>query len=177
MFENFGKKVPEEDEIRRNFTLPYMKFWNRYFPDMSLGEQQALYKKFIHQAGEAELYPNVKETVEYLKERGCEIFVLSSDPISKLGPEVQKSGLSDKVEKVVGDIHDKGKALESLVGDFKLNRDTTYYMGDTSGDVEAGKFAKIKTIGITWGFQHRKVLAESHPDFLIDDIVEIKKIL
>jgi len=25
----------------------------------------------------------------------------------------------------------------------------TFYVGDTSGDVEAGKFAKVKTIGIS----------------------------
>ena len=50
-------------------------------------------------------------------------------------------------------------------------------MGDTSGDVEAGRKAGIKTIGITWGFQHEKILAAAKPDFLINDIIKIKTIL
>jgi phosphoglycolate phosphatase-like HAD superfamily hydrolase len=43
--------------------------------------------------------------------------------------------------------------------------------------MEAAKIAWIKTIWISWGFQHKTILEKSNPDFLIDDIIEIKEII
>ncbi|MFH0922731.1 MAG: HAD hydrolase-like protein, partial [Candidatus Micrarchaeota archaeon] len=86
-------------------------------------------------------------------------------------------GLSKYFTEVVGEIHDKTDTIAGLVKKYELDPKRTFYVGDTSGDVEAGKAAGVKTIGITWGFQHKSILAESKPDFLIDDIKEIKKIV
>lgn len=76
----------------------------------------------------------------------------------------------------MGEVHEKGEVIASLVKEFNLNENLTYYVGDTSGDVEAGKYAHVKTIGISWGFQDKSLLSKSDPDFLIDNILEIKDI-
>ena len=119
----------------------------------------------------------IARIINFIHISGWKIFILSSDPISKLIPETEKSGLSHLFEKVVGDVHIKGEVIKSLVNDFNLDKNLTFYVGDTSGDVEAGKFATVKTIGISWGFQHKDVLSKSKPDFLVDDIIEIKEII
>ncbi len=177
MFVEFGKEPLGDDEIKRNFTLPYMTFWNKYFPDLSKEKQDAIYQKYIHQAGEPQLHPNVKEVINYLQQTGFKLFILSSDHLSTLLPEVEKSGLSNLITKVVGAAHEKKEEIVSLVKEFGLDKNKTFYVGDTSGDVEAGKFAQVKTIGISWGFQHIDVLASSKPDYLIDDIIEIRDIV
>lgn len=71
----------------------------------------------------------------------------------------------------------KKDSILSLVEEFDLNPEETFYVGDTPRDVQAGKTAKVKTIGISWGFQHKNVLAKSKPDFLIDNILKIKSII
>ncbi len=177
MFTELGKDPIYEEEIRLNFTLPYMKFWNAYFPDLSRAKQCELYEKYIHQVDEPELYNTVSKTVQLLHTAGWNIFILSSDPLSKLIPETKKSGLSQFFSKVVGDVHEKGEQILSLIDEFKLEPSLTYYIGDTTGDVEAGKTAGVNTVGISWGFQHKDVLAKSHPNFLIDDIFEMENIL
>ena len=177
IFQELGKQPISEKEIKLNFTLPYMKFWNKYFPDLSKEKQCTLYEKYIHQVDEPKLYPKVKGTIELLSNLGWKIFILSSDPISKLIPETEKSGLSHLFEKVIGNVHGKNQIILSLINEFNLDKKLTYYIGDTSGDVEAGKDANIKTIGISWGFQDKSVLSKSNPDFLIDDIVEMKNII
>jgi phosphoglycolate phosphatase len=177
MFKELDIKPISEDEIRLNFTLPYMKFWNKYFPDLTIEKQNKLYEQFIHQTDEPELYKHVDEILNFIHNSGWKIFILSSDPISKLIPETKKSGLSQLFEKVVGSIHEKDKAIKSLVYDFNLDNNLTFYVGDTSGDVEAGKSANVKTIGISWGFQSKELLSKSEPDFLIDNILEIKYII
>ena len=78
-----GPKISDE-EIRENFTIPYMKFWNRYYPDMTLEEQNTLFTKYTHQVEEAKTYPGVLETMLNLKNQGHQLFVLSGDPTLKI---------------------------------------------------------------------------------------------
>lgn len=177
MFVELDKEPISPDEIRRNFTIPFMKFWNIYFPDLTLEKQCEMFDKYIHQVGEPELYDNVFNVVNFLHQSGYKIFILSGDPESKLFPEIDKSGLANLITKKIGGIHDKRDMLSYLVKEFSLDKNKTFYIGDTSGDVEAGKFAGLETIGISWGLQHKDALAKSNPDFLIDDIIEIKNIL
>ncbi len=172
-----GRNLIPKKEIKLNFTLPHMKFWNRYFPDLTKEKQYELYAKYIHQVDEPELFRNVDEIIRHLNKIGYKIFILSGDPISKLIPETKKSGLFDIFVKVIGDVYEKGDVITSLINEFNLDKNATFYVGDTSGDIEAGKFANVKTIGISWGFQNKEVLSKSNPDFLIDDIIKIKEIV
>lgn len=177
MFAELGKEPISASEIKQHFTLPYMKFWNRYFPNLSRGKQCELYEKYIHQVGEPKLHEKVKEIITLLNGNDYLLFILSSDPISRLIPEVQKSGFAELIIKTVGDVYEKTDVITSFVNNFSLNKNFTYYVGDTSGDIEAGQNAGIKTIGISWGFQHKNVLSQANPNFLIDDIIEINDII
>ncbi len=177
IFSELGTKPISATEIRQNFTLPYMKFWNRYLPELSKEKQDDLYTKYIHKVGEPELYKNVKEIISFLNNSGYLLFIVSSDPISKLLPEIQKSGFSGLIKKTVGDVHEKADTIASFVNDFTLDKSLTYYIGDTSGDVEAGQAVGVKTIGISWGFQYKDMLSRAKPDYIIDDIIEIKDII
>jgi len=177
MFQELGRQPISEKEIRLNFTLPYMKFWNKYFPDLTREKQCGLYEKYVHQVDESGSYPEVNEVIESLARSGWRLFVLSSDPVSKLVPETKKSGLSRFFTKVIGGVHEKDEVLLSLIDEYGLDRDHTFYVGDTSGDVEAGKSANVRTIGISWGFQDKSILSSSDPDFLIDSIRELKDIV
>ncbi|MFA5000584.1 MAG: HAD family hydrolase [Patescibacteria group bacterium] len=176
MFKKYGLSPISENEIKLNFDTPYMKFWNKYLPDQTQVEHHRIYEKLIHQVDEPRLYPGVENIVRYLNGADYKIFVLSSDPVSKLMIEVLKSGLEGLFSKIIGGVHDKKETLTSLIKEFKLNKDNTFYVGDTAGDVVAGKYAGLKTVGISWGFQHKSILTKSKPDFLIDDIIDIKKI-
>ena len=64
------------------------------------------------------------------------------------------------------------KALDII----KVKPSSAVMIGDTAVDVQAGKNAGIKTIGVTHGFHGRKV-KESKPDYCIDDIQDILPII
>ena len=49
-------------------------------------------------------------------------------------------------------------------------------VGDSEVDVYAGKNAGTKTVGVTYGF-HGEHIAKTHPDYVIDDIEELLKIV
>jgi len=177
IFAEYGIETLSKEEVRSNFETPYMKFWNKYIHDLSKEKQCELYEKYIHQVDEPIVYPKVVEIIQSLHHAGWYVFVLSSNPISKLMPEVEKAGLVNFLEDVIGDVHHKGPVIQSIIQEFKLNKNMTYHVGDSAGDVEAGKFAGVKTIGISWGYQNRRKLSVSQPDFLIDNVSEITNII
>ena len=174
MRQELGGKPLTKEQIRATFTLPYMKFWNLHFPNLTKEKQDELYKKFMNQIRNAKIYPTTKETILHLHQKGHKIFIVSSDHHSTLIPEIEESGLKEFFTEIKGESYEKQYAISYLLKKHNLDPENTFYTGDTSGDIEAGKIAGVKTIGISWGFQSKKILAESKPDFLIDDIVEIK---
>ncbi len=176
MFQDLGREPLTEQEFKVTFTTPYMRFWAKYFPALTKEYQNQLYNKHIHEVGEPELYSGAKEIINYLFIRGYKLFIVSSDPLTKLLPEVEKSGMSSLFTEVIGDVHEKKHAIALLIEKFSLDKNATYYIGDTDGDIEAGKIVNIKTIAISWGFQAKEVLAKSIPDYLIDDLKEIENI-
>lgn len=177
MFIELGREPLIDDEIRLNFTSPYMKFWNKYFPELTKAKQDELYKYLISQKAAPVLHAGVKEIFDYLSQRGYKLFILSSDHLATLLPEIKRSGLEGTLSKVVGAIHEKGEELVNLLAEFSLDRKQSFYIGDTSGDIEAGKTAGVRTIGITWGFQSSEIIITAKPDYLINDIVAIKGIV
>jgi len=66
--------------------------------------------------------------------------------------------------------------IDHAVATYRISRDNTYYVGDTSGDIKEGKASGVRTIAVTWGWHSRKMLAAAKPDFLIDDPEELKNI-
>lgn len=59
---------------------------------------------------------------------------------------------------------------------FKVEPNNSFMVGDTQHDIEAGKKAGVKTIGVTYGFLGKDI--ENHnPDFVIDDLEELLKVL
>lgn len=177
MFKKLGVEAPPVESLRYQMTTPYMKFWNKFFPDLSKERQDELYEKFIHQAPDPDLYEGAKEIVEHLHGLGYKLFVVSTDPPSKLMLEVKKSGLTDLFSEVSGRVYDKDKKIIAALEKFSLLPAQSFFAGDMVGDVLAGRSAGVKTISVSWGYEHLNELVRAQPDFLISKIGEIKDIL
>jgi phosphoglycolate phosphatase len=175
--EEFKVKPDSEDGIRMHFNNPYMLFWNHYFPDLSQEQEDVLYAKFILQVGQPKKYPGVTETITYLAKNNASLFVVSSDRPETLLPEAERARIQKQFKEIITSTYVKEDAIRHLVKKYNLSPQETFYVGDTSGDITSGRAAGVRTIGITWGFQPKEILKKSKPDFLIDDISELKEIL
>jgi phosphoglycolate phosphatase len=51
------------------------------------------------------------------------------------------------------------------------------YVGDARTDIQAGKAAGMKTVGVLTGFDDHKALSRENPDAVIDSIADLKDIL
>ena len=123
-----------------------MKFWNKFLPDLSKEKEDELYEKYIHEVGEPKIFPNVDSAINFLYKNNYKIFILSSDPISKLLPEIEKSGFAKLITKTVGFVHYKDEVIKKFVEDFDLDKTKTFYVGYTICDIEPVKSDQVKTI-------------------------------
>lgn len=61
----------------------------------------------------------------------------------------------------------KDKILYAL-DKYRIEPADAYYIGDTTGDIREGRSARVKTVGITWGWHTREKMMQAGPDYLLD---------
>lgn len=179
MFEELGGKEISIKEIKKNWEQPYMKFWNRYYPDFSLEEQKKLYHKMIFRKDcpKVSAVSGMPELIKKVKTKGANLSVISSDNTNALLLEVEEYGLKNIFNEIITDVHDKSEGMGSLIKKYKFNLSETVFIGDSNHEIEVGKYFRIKTIAVTWGFSSKDNLKSKKPDYLVDNIEELEKIL
>jgi phosphoglycolate phosphatase len=122
------------------------------------------------------LYPNVRETLDYFRDKKR---VVVSNKIHRLTVAVLRGlGVEQEFDAILGgDSAGEKKPhpalLNGVLRSFDIARYRAVIVGDGDTDMEAGKRAGIVTCGVTYGLGDRDKLLASQPDFIIDDIREL----
>lgn len=130
--------------------------------------------------GAVRLYPNVKETLAELQDRGMTLTIASSRSNRSLTEYIVNLGLSDTITYILGaDDVAEGKpnpepVLKTL-DELKLSADEVIVVGDTSFDIDMGRNAGTRTCGVTYGIGSTEGLSKA--DWLIDDFADILNII
>src|SRR5512145_310382 len=69
----------------------------------------------------------------------------------------------------------KDKILH-IIKKYNITLHDIYYIGDTTGDIKEGKQAGVKTVGVTWGWHTKELMAASRPDYLFDKPEDLLKL-
>ncbi len=114
-----------------------------------------------------EIIPGVLETLKKL--RGLRLAVLSSHPEPNLREEMQRYGIENFFEFVIGSVIDKAGGLAGICERFTLNRYRTLYLGDTVYDVRAAKEAGVTSVAVSSGYAYhaRERLDAENPDIIL----------
>lgn len=179
MFKNLRGKEIDLEEMRQNWEQPYMKFWNKYYPEMTLEQEQKAYYEAIlsKDCPPPKPYPGIVELIKKLKRKGFFMAILSSDAPETVFPEIKKFGLENIFDDLEVKVHDKSEMIEDLIKRNNFLKKETVFVGDTNHEIEVGKQAGIKTIAVTWGFYPENRLKVLNPDFLVHNIKELEEIL
>ena len=91
--------------------------------------------------------------------------------------EIKENNLQDFFSDVNGSVHDKTEVVSEIMQKNNFKPAETIYVGDMVHDIETGIKAGIITVIVACGYQSKKVLLEKNPDFLIENLEELKKII
>lgn len=142
----------------------------------------AVFEEFYryHHSDTSKLYPYVKEILKYLKNKRKIVITNRNYEFAKLS--LLKLGIFDYFADIIGGDDSncmKPSACPINKGLNKLNmgKDKTVIVGDMSVDVLAGKNAGVATCAVTYGIGKRQDILKAKPDYIIDNILDLKKII
>lgn len=177
VFEKIGIAEITLEKFKEEFTLPYMNFYKKFKnnPDKKIIDET--FDKELNLINKAKLFLEVKEVLNFLQQRKIKMIILSSYLQESLEREIKENNLQDFFSDVNGSVHDKTEVVSEIMQKNNFKPAETIYVGDMVHDIETGIKAGIITVIVACGYQSKKVLLEKNPDFLIENLEELKKII
>jgi len=193
VFKRLHLPMPSKDKLRDAAKNGDFE-WEQVFPEKKRQETALMVKKTREIIAEiypnlfethAKLIPEAKETLEILSQKGIKMGIVTSTPrqsmVFKLPPLVD-SGVNNLLEVIIhaDDVPFKKPAPDPLLACSKrlgLLPEHCMYVGDARTDIQAGKAAGMRTVGVLTGFDDHKALSRENPDIIIESIAQLPKIM
>jgi phosphoglycolate phosphatase-like HAD superfamily hydrolase len=192
--ETFNRVVEEQGEhscprgeIEEMIGLPLTEMFKRVLPTDKHCDVQACWNRFIEIYADVgpkktRIFPGVPETLAHFKEAGYLQSVATTkrgDVASRL---LHKLGLRDYFDLVLG-INDVAQpkpapdVINLTLKRLSVKPQEAVFIEDTTIGLEAGVRAGVHTVGVTTGTHDMDRLAALHPDYIIDGLHELKKLI
>lgn len=133
-----------------------------------------------HAADETVLYPHVVDILEYLKDKRK--FILTNRYVSFADVALRAFGIRSYFEEIIGGddescIKPSACIIDRIVKQFGIDKKRSLIVGDMDVDVMTGKNAGVKTCWVTHGLGTADEVTVLNPDYVIDDLLELKDII
>lgn len=178
-----------EPPFTRERIIPHMGFplqeQLRFFSGLEEVDELAVkYRKFNlekHDELVAE-FPNVRETLAALKERGLRLGVVTNKMRQTTLMGLKRCGLEAFMETIVAiDDVTRGKPDPEPVllalSRLQVSPDETLMVGDSQYDIVAGRDAGVRTVGVAWSLKGEEHLRGFGPDYMIHEMTDLLDIV
>jgi phosphoglycolate phosphatase len=185
-FAEAGLDVPTPGQVRRiiGLSLPkaMLQLLGRQDIDLAneLAERyRAHYRASLVSAeGREGLFPGAREALDLLKAQPETILgIATGKGLSGVHRLTELHGIAGHFSTLQTPDHNPSKPHPGMMlramEEIGVGKHETVIIGDTTFDMEMGKAAGTKTIGVTWGYHHRDELRGAGADMLIDDYAEL----
>lgn len=130
---------------------------------------------------EIELLDGVKESIEYLYEKGYEMSIITKGMQDVQSKRVEALSIRNCFRDYHIVKHKLKSDYESLLKQYNLNPTQCYMIGNSpKGDINEAKKAGLNTIYIpseyTWNYENEQISEEAPITSILKDITEIKNI-
>lgn len=153
-----------------------------FFPDKDVEKLQKEYRAYQnnHLKDLMKPMPNAIELLERLKKKGYVVGIVTARRKDSLEYILELFNMKDYFSILIGyyEVQNQKPDPEGIlkaIGDTQY--EDVYYVGDSAGDILAGKNANVKTIAYLWMEERKKALLDSHADYDIEDLLEVKDIV
>ena len=163
--------------IEQALIFPYNHFYDKKVTEEVL---QDYLKRYMTDDGSlTKPYKGVVDLIRQLKDEGYKVIAYSNKPDSVLKP-LMKEKFDDIFDDVLGQVQGQAtkpnpEILLKMLDKIGISKDDAVYIGDSDVDVETAKNAGMKMIAVTWGFRDREFLEKLNPEYIVDNIKELKE--
>lgn len=168
------------EEFKENWQQPYMDFYKKYLKDKFTEEGQIkAYKEFVfhEECPETTLFPEMVDLIKKCKEKGYFLAVVSSDLSDTLLPEIKEFDLEGVFDEIITDVDNKLESVKHIIAYNNLDLQNTYFVGDSNHEIEVSKEVEINSVAVTWGFLSENKLRANNPDYVVNTVSNLEKII
>lgn len=128
------------------------------------------------------LYPGVATTLQRLREAGYRMAVVTNKPAPFVAPLLKEAGLSAFFDyQLGGDVLATRKPdpapLLHVCEQLQVSPAATLMIGDSRNDIDAAKAAAIRSVGLTYGYNHGEPIENTNPDWVMDNFSQLADLL
>lgn len=173
-FEELGLPSPDEPSVRLLIGKPLDEMYGTFVPKGRIADLSAAYRRHYPKnfTRRTRMFPGVPEVLGELRTRGYRLAVATTKRTAMAEALVAAVGLAPHVDHVQGTDDFAHKPAPDVVlraGEALAGR-VAWMVGDTAGDILAGRAAGAATYGVTWGTHDEATLAVARPDALEPDL-------
>lgn len=135
-------------------------------------------KEFVSQ--KPPLHHGIKHMLKDLKEKN--MFILSGSQKEHIKHALTKAGAIHYFQDIYSRDHGgvekpDPESFWRIMQKHNLNPKNVIYVGDMQEDVQYAKQADVTSVAITYGWQPKARLKKMHPDYLINSVRALRKLL
>ncbi len=133
-----------------------------------------------HLVDDTHLYPGVLDLLKKMQQKKLAVL---SNKAQKFTVEIVRQLKIDNYFQIImgSNPHFPKKpapdAIKHIIKTLDCSAQKTLIIGDTKNDILAGQAANIYTCAVSYGFRKKAVLQKYNPDFMIDSIDALDKII
>ena len=177
VLEKYGIAPYDREDFRRSFRLPYHEFYEELLPGVELAELEAHFRPAFDEATSlVTVLPHAREKLEWAKQRGIRMFVLTSMDPTAFARQLNEFGMQDFFEETYAGVLDKRELIAQILETHMLHKDETAFIGDMTHDIETARHGGISSIAVLTGYHHAEVLAAVRPDLTVPDLGVLVKL-
>ncbi len=177
VLEKYGIAPYDREGFRRSFRLPYREFYEEILPGIALDELEAHFRPAFDGAlSLVTVLPHAREKLEWARERGLRMFVLTSMDADAFARQLEQFGMKDFFEATYAGVMDKRELIAHILESHGLLKEETAFIGDMTHDIETARHGGISSIAVLTGYHHAEVLAKVRPDITVPDLGVLVKL-
>lgn len=176
-----GLKPLTEAQLRSCIGPPlnesFMRLWD---VDFETAESFVkIYREYYLPTGifENTVYAGIPELLKSLKEQDIRLLICSAKPTTMINTVLDHFDISKYFDQIsgvalTGKLPTKGERLKAM-----LDGNNAFMIGDRADDIIGAREAKIKSVGVLWGYGSKEELKSNGADFIALSVDELKSIV
>lgn len=128
------------------------------------------------------LYPEVNETLQYLKNKGYKLDICTNKPLPFVEPILDKLDIKKYFDNWIGEnsLKEKkpsGLPLLHLAKEANTSIESCLMIGDSKNDILSAKNANMESVGLSYGYNYDEDITQYHPTIVLDKFSDLKILL
>ena len=188
-FRMCGLPDPDPQKVRENIGRPLAVALDVYMPvgyTVTPEQISEAYRSWYAEQGRLglqnePLYPGMVELIHELKSNDWLIGIATNKSRVGLSNGLAKHNLSNIFDITLSTDENIAKPNPAMalraMKELKKKKKYSVIIGDTINDIGLGANSGITSIGVTWGYNNRKLLMSAGANHLVDNAQELSKLM